>query len=41
MSRVSPCWKDPDVFQDLSRILEIVVMTPYIHSGIFSFADAY
>ncbi len=28
----NPYWKDPDVFQDLSRVLELVAIGPYIHS---------
>ena len=27
-------WTDPSVFQDLSRVLEFVTITPYIHSNI-------
>jgi gamma-glutamyltranspeptidase/glutathione hydrolase len=34
-------WKDPKAFQNLSRVLELAVITPYIHSFIASSALKY
>jgi gamma-glutamyltranspeptidase/glutathione hydrolase len=41
VDQMGPYWKDPKAFQGLSRVLELAVITPYIHSFIASSALKY
>jgi gamma-glutamyltranspeptidase / glutathione hydrolase len=38
IDQMDPYWKDPKAFQGLSRVLELAVITPYIHGYIASSA---
>jgi gamma-glutamyltranspeptidase/glutathione hydrolase len=38
IEQMAPYWKDPKTFQALSHVLELTIMSPYIHSQIASAA---